>query len=366
MQSTNTGLEYDCALTGNVYYCPPVTFRVVDLSPLNATLSMQISSNGTFQNRGQQTLDQVRFTVSCVGDDCEQVGSGHPSFGGDDGASFGQFPCTSFGDSSMVGIPEEVFSGEYLMRGFTWDDDGCNAANNMLGIPGFPDTMFSETEVWQDRGHHGARIHVVSQNTGLSYYCNITGDYQQCAPIVFNIIGPDVLGVDATLRLTISSSGHYEERSRTKFNFDDITFSVLCEGAACEAVAAQFGGSFPCASVGTTTLIADPIAIYEGNYWMDAFTWNEDDGCDAANSLGIPGFPNTEFIFHEIYDVGHHGAQFRVTSTNTGLTYLCNLTGDEYYCPPVSTSFGSRPPLRRPCACLTSAMLAPIVPTIPE
>ena len=87
-------------------------------------------------------------------------------------------------------------------------------------------------------------------------------------------------------------------------------------------------------------MVAEPIQIYEGNYWMDAFSWNEDDGCDAANSLGVPGFPDTEFIFHEIYDNGHHGAQFRVTSTNTGLTYLCNLTGDEYYCPPVSTLFG--------------------------
>ena len=36
-----------------------------------------------------------------------------------------------------------IFDGDYLMRGFGWTTDGCNAAQ-MLQMEGFPDTVFSK------------------------------------------------------------------------------------------------------------------------------------------------------------------------------------------------------------------------------
>ena len=255
VESTNTGLKYDCSLQGNVYYCPPVTFREVDLSSaamggLDAVVTIEISSNGTFQSRGQQTIDQIRMSVNCTGVDCDSVATGHAAFGGGDGASFGKFPCTSYSDTSMIGKPIQIHDGDFKMDAFLWDTDGCDFTNNMVQIPGFPDTLFAEQEIW-DSYHHGARIHTQSQNTGLSYYCNITGDVQTCPPIPFTEITSSTLGMDATITLTMKSQGVWSDSDNMVA--DAIVLEAFCEGTACEALSTQFGGSFPCASAGSTT-----------------------------------------------------------------------------------------------------------------
>ena len=65
-----------------------------------------------------------------------------------------------------------------------WDVDGCNAAAGLLQTEGFPETVFTETEVW-DIGHHGARLRVTDVTGNgvdtdaagnaipISYECNM-------------------------------------------------------------------------------------------------------------------------------------------------------------------------------------------------
>jgi len=43
----------------------------------------------------------------------------------------------------------------------------------------FPETVFTETEVWNPDGFR-ARLSVTSVNTGISYMCDINGDYFEC------------------------------------------------------------------------------------------------------------------------------------------------------------------------------------------
>ena len=228
-----------------------VDLRSNDANNIDATITMQISSNGTFQSRGQQTIDSLRFTVSCVGADdaCESIALGTS---GAFPAAFDTLPCTSESSTTMIGEPIQIHNGDFKMNGFLWDSDGCNAANNMLGYPGFPTTLFAETEVW-DSFHHGARIHTQSQNTGLSYYCNITGDYHVCPPIPFSQLTPDQLGMDATITLTMRSVATWTDANN--FVAEAITMEADCEGPSCEALATQFGGAFPCASVGSTSFV---------------------------------------------------------------------------------------------------------------
>ena len=159
------------------------------------------------------------------------------------------------------------------MKGFPWSRDTCNAAS-LLRMPGIPDTIFSETEIY-DNDQWGARLHVSSQNTGLSYYCNLTGDFFHCPEIIYTRVTPEQLGVDATLTVTMGpSEGRFTER--TKYTLDRVNIGIACLGAACEALESTFNTEFPCVTHGETTAVGVPIDIYPSN-------------CKALSRLGLRG-----------------------------------------------------------------------------
>jgi len=197
-----------------------------------------------------------------------------------------------------------IFDGDYLMRGFGWTTDGCNAAQ-MLQMEGFPDTVFSEKEkkkISYDRAprrktiphlrppplivplrdlgrahppdtgqfpfkprppdplpgaarsqrrslplsllippftfprdnvlllktpisgeteilgssnnQYGTRIHVQSQNTGVSYYCNLTGHDFHCPVQIFQTVS--IPNMDATLELAVVSRWRARARARAR------------------------------------------------------------------------------------------------------------------------------------------------------
>ena len=75
-----------------------------------------------------QTYD--RISLSGTGPACGQIEAGFGT----------SFPCDSYGHTTAVADPMDVFNGDYRMQAFAWSTDGCNAANGLLQTRGFPES----------------------------------------------------------------------------------------------------------------------------------------------------------------------------------------------------------------------------------
>ena len=107
--------------------------------------------------------------------------------------------------------------------------------------------------MWQPDGFR-ARLSVTSVNTGLSYMCDIAGDYFECPPIVFNRINSDTLGRDAELTLMLGSEGRIV--SPGEHDLFRISVDVTCEGTACGDLNSRYSNTFPCRSTGSSNTVA--------------------------------------------------------------------------------------------------------------
>ena len=142
---------------------------------------------------------------------------------------------------------------------------------------------FTETEM---TGPGGAYLHVLDRSTGMEYNCNITGDYMNCPPHLYE--ETPLVGGAATLRVYIYQRGRFVNRAN--FNMDEVGIRAECDGNqdVCAQVGVQNGAAFPCTSYGSTWARAAPGLIHDGDYLMAPFGW-ADDSCNLAEMVGIPG-----------------------------------------------------------------------------
>ena len=238
--------EYDCNITGNAMYCPPIRYRTItNPGGADAVITVDIVSNHTFANRAQSNAHFVGIVVDCTGSMCSIIGQGV------------SFPCVSSGSTVLRAIPMDVYQGDYNLKGASWSRDGCNAAS-LLDMPGIADEILQESATWTD-DHFGARTHIIAESTGLSYYCNLTGDFFQCPAVELTTVTQD----GATLEVMMGpSEGTYSTRTTYDTKID---VSINCRGSGCEGVANGANTAFPCTSTVRTTGTAVPIEAYVGD-----------------------------------------------------------------------------------------------------
>ena len=263
LEQNQAGLEYDCTITGNAMYCPPVRWRTIsNPNGLDATITVDIVSNHTFANRAQANMQYVAIQVDCTGSQCAYLWQGAPY----------SFPCVSSGSTVARALPMDVFQGDYHVQGAPWRRDGCNAAS-LINMPGVADDIMHEATVWND-DHFGARSHMVSDSTGVDHYCNLTGDFFVCPPVELSTVTQN----GATLTVMMGhSEGTYIGRTKYDVNVD---VTINCRGSGCEAAARGADTTFPCTSTVRTTGTAVPIESCEA----EAGT-SEPDDAPCSNRL---------------------------------------------------------------------------------
>jgi len=232
------GLVADCTQTDNDIVCTNTTVfdfteggevGAVVLEPTDAIVSLTNDSTASLTS-DVTAVGSATWAGSCVGTECESLL-----------AMMGvTAPCTtevtSFNFNQQDFVPA---AGTWNQAGFSWDDDGCNAAIN-LGYEGFPATDMDVVD--NEDGTFTATI----IDSGLSHECTTDGLDFSCDRALFETIALDAT---TSVSLSIDAAGRFGNEASYGAQYSLV---VDCAGDSCDTVSTDWGVELPCASTGST------------------------------------------------------------------------------------------------------------------